>query len=1011
MISKDKITQLIASCDFSLLDGAGEVYSKKYGDVEIQLDIANNKIIYPTEIINGRGTTSNFNQLENLVVLECIDRLLTIGYTTNCIELERPFGAGRLENGQWLDILLKRPDGKAFAMIECKTYGSEFDKEHNKMVKSGGQLVNYFLNHRDVEYLILYASEIVDNKLRRKSEILTTAQFAEVSSREHLLEIWDRTFENNGFFDSQPYIFSPGIKKRDLIEITYADIYNTEEGGPKGTIFNRFAEILRRHAVSDKSNSYNKIFNLFLCKIVDEDEKNEGDETDFQWKKDETAEEVIGRLSELYKRGMQRYLKLEVTDHSEAELEKALSSNLSEKAIQIFREVRLYKDNEFAFKEVINKQTFDENARVVKEVVKLLELYQIKYSSKQQFLGDFFERLLNIGIKQESGQFFTPIPIARFMINSLPIEDIIAAKIAAKDADFLPYVIDYACGSGHFLTEIMSRIEEIVQELNEEGMTRPQRDNLNRWKASSYAWCNEFVYGVEKDYRLAKTTKVASFLNGDGEANIIYGDGLDKFGSSAYRGKLLDKVDDRNNLQFDIVIANPPFSVEGFKETLEHGDDSFELFETLGDNSDDIECLFVERTAQLLSDGRLAAVILPNSILTSKGPHQKARELLLKKFDIVGIQELGHHVFAATGNNTVVLFLRKKIDGEYKLRSLDTLISNFMENGKDFNFDGVHNIASLYAEHVYDEIPLKELQGLLNSNPDEIAKFRFYALTSGQNVVVSRFPQETEAIKRYLGYEHSQRDKYEGVHPYPRTRDQSNSVIQSMLYHDENMLDPTKVSAHLLENFNGKELTVSDGLRDLVSYYPLSELVGFRSETYTSKIRLDGIVNINESFGSTEQLTHLGDRTLFNIRKGSTITKMDTNPGNIPVIAGGQKPAYYHNQSNRDEEVICVSASGKYAGFVSFFDTPIWASDCITVELTAEGEKLVNPRYLYLALKSIQDKIYVFNTGNTNGHVYTDDIRSISLYVPNLDTQQAIVDNLWNKKSLTEKNIAELLAN
>ena len=224
-----------------------------------------------------------------------------------------------------------------------------------------------------------------------------------------------------------------------------------EHGETKGTIFNRFAEILRRHAVSDKSNAYNKVFNLFLCKIVDEDEKTDNATMDFQWKKGEIGEEVIGRLSELYKRGMKKYLKLEVTDHTESEFERVLNNSLNEQALQIFREIRLYKDNEFAFKEVINKETFDNNAKVIKEVVKLLEPYKIKYSTKQQFLGDFFEKLLNIGIKQEEGQFFTPIPIARFMVFSLPISDIIQKKIADREADFLPYVIDHACGSGHSL--------------------------------------------------------------------------------------------------------------------------------------------------------------------------------------------------------------------------------------------------------------------------------------------------------------------------------------------------------------------------------------------------------------------------------------------------------------------------------------------------------------------------------------------------------------------------------
>ena len=51
---------------------------------------------------------------------------------------------------------------------------------------------------------------------------------------------------------------------------------------------------------------------------------------------------------------------------------------------------------------------------------------------------------------------------------------------------------------------------------------------------------------------------------------------------------------------FDVVIANPPFSVEDFKLTLENGNEDFTLFKENG--SDDIECLFMEQTAQLLNE-------------------------------------------------------------------------------------------------------------------------------------------------------------------------------------------------------------------------------------------------------------------------------------------------------------------------------------------------------------------------------------------------------------------------
>lgn len=92
---------------------------------------------------------------------------------------------------------------------------------------------------------------------------------------------------------------------------------------------------------------------------------------------------------------------------------------------ELYKTLRLYKNNEFAFKEVYDKKSFRDNAKVVREVVELLQDKQLRYSHKQQFLGDFFEKLLNDSIKQEAGQFFTPVPLTQFIIKSLPIEEMI----------------------------------------------------------------------------------------------------------------------------------------------------------------------------------------------------------------------------------------------------------------------------------------------------------------------------------------------------------------------------------------------------------------------------------------------------------------------------------------------------------------------------------------------------------------------------------------------------------
>lgn len=129
------------------------------------------------------------------------------------------------------------------------------------------------------------------------------------------------------------------------------------------------------------------------------------------------------------------------------------------------------------------------------------------------------------------------------------------------------------------------------------------------------------------------------------------------------------------------------------------------------------------------------------------------------------------------------------------------------------------------------------------------------------------------------------------------------------------------------------------------------------------------------------------------VRKGSAITKSQINPsGSVPVVAGGQKPAYHHDISNRAPDVITVSASGAYAGFVNYWTEPIFASDCSTVQ-AKDDSKVIN-RYLYETLKYLQEDIYKLQTGGGQPHVYPKDIAKIKIPLPPIETQREIVAEL-----------------
>jgi len=359
--------------------GESNVWHKKYSIHNSEILIIfgkNNKdtIIDWKEIKVARKTTSNFSQYETLVVLECVNRLLEKGYNPKNIILEKTWKLGHKGKG-FLDILLKDEQGKSFLMIECKTWGDEHDKEKNNTLKDGGQLFSYFVQEKETKYLCVYSSNIDNNAIEYKGDIIViTDKIRSGQNQKEAFEFWNpQIFEKKGIFENAEKIYDVkfhGIKKEDLNPLT-------EKSG--GEIFNRFAEILRKNVVSDKTNAFNKIFNLFLCKIVDEDKRNSDEEMKFQWRNEESNEDVLLRLNDLYKEGMKEYLNLEISAVSENQFEQSLQNINTDEARKIVKELfiqqKLYSGNEFAFKEVFDKDSFDKNAIVVKEVVKLLEEY------------------------------------------------------------------------------------------------------------------------------------------------------------------------------------------------------------------------------------------------------------------------------------------------------------------------------------------------------------------------------------------------------------------------------------------------------------------------------------------------------------------------------------------------------------------------------------------------------------------------------------------------------------
>lgn len=1029
------VKKYIAALGFVPKDGTNGIYHKTYVDYIIEVDFEKQSINYGNSIIAENKTTQNFSQLENFVVLECVDRLLIKGYKPQNIILEKTWPSGHGTSGR-LDICINREDGTPYMLIECKTYGKEYNKELAKIHKDGGQLFTYFqLSGGKADVVMLYASELKGNKFVYANEIIKIEDDYRNGDVKDIYEKWNKLTKDNGIFDSwvQPYNFqSKALTKEQLKEIKAED---------SSFIFNRFLEILRHNVVSDKGNAFNKIFTLFLCKVYDETTTDEGEELKFQWLegRDNHVDFQL-RLTDLYSKGMKKFLDRTVSDFNNEDFTKRCA-NLNEDTKQyLMKEVnklRLEKNNEFAIKEVYDNASFEENAKVVKEVVELIQGYRIRYNKRQQYLSDFFELLLTTGLKQEAGQYFTPVPIAQFIIKSLPLDSIMTEKLSRKDGEILPYMIDYAAGSGHFITEFMHEIQDIINGCDTSKYIEETRKHLINWQNCHFDWATDYVYGIEKDYRLVKVGKVGCYLHGDGLANVILSDGLANFcNNKEYKGKLRKQTNDgqKDNPQFDIVLSNPPYSVSSFRQTTRdyYTDQDFELYNSLTDNSSEIECLFVERTKQLLKDGGVAGVILPSSILSNSGIYTKAREIILQYFDIVAIAELGSNTFMATNTNTVVLFLRRR--DNYFATNTKVAVDTYFRTLNDVTINGIETPASKYVAHVWEELDYADYVTLLQKSPNdkvkaheiyaeykkkisaktdvqlyeailsiEAEKLLYFILAYPQKVVIVK-SGEKDVEKRFLGYEFSNRRGNEGIHAIQRGK---NIDECTKLFDPNNYDNPDKASTYVYRAFKGDFTSpIAEGMQSHISRVSLIDMLTFNRDNFDKSISLTSKRKVLMD-SKYNQLKLVDLSVLLKRGKSAKYGK-----SNIQIIKSGQARGWFDFDFSEkyyvDENFIIderkllrgdllINSTGVgTAGRVTYFgeDGDFVVDSHITI--FRPNQKLILPEYALCVFGVIGfDNIEKMALGQSGQiELSLDIIGNIKIPVPPIDIQKQIVEEI-----------------
>lgn len=1019
MITNDNFKEVLLSLGFTQ-DGEQEVYSKEYhlngnlvGDTRMSVNFAEKRLEFPADMRGGdRNTLIDDSHKENMVVFECVDRLLDKGYKSEDIELEKVWQLGHEGKGGRADICVNEAGNpqKMLFIIECKTAGKEFENAVKETEQNGGQIFSYWQQERSTQWFAIYASnwdeenkkvthsckvlncsddknllEVADKK-RKKKEDIAERLYRDAKSTKELFEVWQETYNSEWHddiifkADSQAYNIGVDVlRKRDLKPFSMEN----------SRIVNKFEEILRHNNVSDKENAFNRLVALFICKLVDEIKKGDDAEMEFQYKERvDTYEDLQDRLQRLHKEGMDEFMREDIfyveKDYAQ-KLFSAYKGAARTQAIkqldETIRNLKFYSNNDFAFVDVHNEELFAKNGKILVEVVKLFQEYRIVYPEKNQFLGDLFEQLLAKGFKQNEGQFFTPTPITRFVWDCLPLEKYLAAH-------GLPKVIDYACGAGHFLTEGIEAINDIQHKRRDKSIPADNK------------WVRDCIYGIEKDYRLARVSKIALFMNGAGDANIIFGDGLDN-----------DPAKGIENGKFDILVANPPYAVSAFKAHLKLQHNELELLPKILLTSDTIETLFVERIGQLLKSGGLAGVFLPISILTAsdKSGYIEAREQILSNFYLKAITLFDTKTFGATGTRTVVLFMERfhepPVQKQLAIDTANGILSG--NDNSDWNDSDILNeylshigvTAEQYKAFVSETASIEELRSIeyfkiyvfefektqqkfpKNYTPEQIEQERkdrlykkirevekdkliYFTLLRGQETVVITAPTDNAEQKMFLGYDWSNRKGSEGIVLNPNG---------GYLTNEKNRFAHGTLATFVRNAFNNMRTEM--GEENPLTKYAVScrtiDMLDFTKANFDKAIKTKADKKI--IIKSKYPLVKLG--SFAEIAKGKSITKAETKEGKVKVVAGGVDYAYLHNVANREANTITISASGANAGYVNFWEEPIFASDCTTVR----GRNDIETLFLYNFLQSIQDQIYYLQKGAAQPHVYPNDIADLQI--------------------------------
>lgn len=610
---------------------------------EINLD--NKKVAYSSKISSPRtleALPGNEEIVRSIILTKLVNEY---GYPLERIELEKTYKIGRPKViNPRIDVIVKDDKDNAYLYIELKS-PEEFENEQDETIEkqlfnlAGSELA---LGHT-IKYLVLLTCDLSGENFSNQAIVIDYEKYNNFKQ-------WK---EERVYADEIPVRYGRAIKK-SYVKGGDKDLVKNYSSESFQSIQKNLHNVLWGGGGTDDNEVFSSLVNIILAKIQDESEKEDGEKYDFQSfayssedeEKYETNEQLFERLNNLYRRALKQ--RMYITD--DTKLEKSF----------------IVDENKFSLSKL-------------KYAVMKLERYSLvdgknSYDGKD-ILGDFFEAIIRDGFKQNKGQFFTHPNIVTFILWALQLDKLAINRIN-KDKE-IPYLIDPSAGSGTFLIEYMHFITENVKRRFRDKLSN-SRDVVDKVESDWFypnhrenRWAQTFIYGIEHNFNLGTASKVNMILHGDGSTNIFVKDGLLPFSfytketaPNALNSTIIDKnyADKNINGQFDVVVSNPPFSVDLDNDTKNTLSNSF-LF---GDKKNS-ENLFIERYYHLLREGGRMGIVLPESVFDTT-ENKYIRLFIFKYFVVKGVISLPSVTFSPyTTTKTSILLAQKKTKREINL--------------------------------------------------------------------------------------------------------------------------------------------------------------------------------------------------------------------------------------------------------------------------------------------------------------------------------------------------------